>query len=162
MLYLLEENAYYFDDHSTIGEVEGMAEILVLAIHRTYSDMVSELGPNMTSWMYGNHHIIYIDHLASLTYIGGDEHRGGRHTLNVAGGWSVGGGPSRRMVVNFDDTGKTVNEINNALLEHQIFGGKDLSTEFPEFGNSALYCITEIHTREHIDRLLGALKEVIN
>jgi glycine dehydrogenase subunit 1 len=68
----------------------------------------------------------------------------------------------KEFVVNFDDTGKTVDEINSALLEHKIFGGKDLSTEFPEFGNSALYCITEIHTREHIDRLLGALKEVIN
>ncbi|MHA1927296.1 MAG: penicillin acylase family protein, partial [Candidatus Thorarchaeota archaeon] len=101
---VIEENAYYFDDHSTIGEVEGMEEILVLALHRTYNEMVSELGTNMTSWMYGNHHIIYIDHLASLTYIGGGPHRGGSHTLNVARGWEVGGGPSRRMVVNFDDT----------------------------------------------------------
>ncbi len=101
---IIEENAYYFDDHSTDGEIEEMDEILVLALHRTFNEMVKDLGKNMSSWIYGNHHIIYIDHLASLTFIGGEDHRGGRHTLNVAGGWEVRGGPSRRMVVNFDDT----------------------------------------------------------
>lgn len=67
----------------------------------------------------------------------------------------------KEFVVNFDDTGKTVDEINSALLKHRIFGGKDLSSEFPELGNSALFCITEIHTQEHISHLVGALKEVI-
>ena len=33
-----------------------------------------------------------------------------------------------------------------ALREHGIFGGKDLSAEFPELGQIALYCVTEIHT----------------
>lgn len=48
-------------------------------------------------------------------------------------------GPSfREFVVNFDDTGKTVAEINTALLAQGIFGGKELNQEFPELGNSAL------------------------
>ncbi|MEM3602417.1 MAG: aminomethyl-transferring glycine dehydrogenase, partial [Candidatus Bathyarchaeia archaeon] len=65
------------------------------------------------------------------------------------------------FVVNFDDTGMSVAEINEALLKRKIFGGKDLSREFPELGNSALYCVTEVHTKEDIDRLVTALKEVI-
>ena len=34
-----------------------------------------------------------------------------------------------------------------ALREHGIFGGKDLSRDFPELGQSALYCVTEVHAR---------------
>jgi glycine dehydrogenase subunit 1 len=63
-------------------------------------------------------------------------------------------------VVNFDKAGKTVKEINKALLDYKIFGGKDLSKEFPELGRSALYCVTEIKTKEDIDMLVKALKQV--
>lgn len=67
----------------------------------------------------------------------------------------------KEFVVNFDGTGKPVAEINQALLAQEIFGGKDLAQEFPELGNSALYCVTEVHTRDDIDRLVNALKEVV-
>lgn len=67
----------------------------------------------------------------------------------------------KEFVVNFDGTGKTVAEINKALLAREIFGGKDLTREFPELGNSALYCVTEVHTQDDIDRLVAALKEVV-
>ena len=67
----------------------------------------------------------------------------------------------KEFVVNFDGTGKTVAEINLGLMACQIFGGKDLTKEFPELGNSALYCVTEIHTKADIDRLVNALTEVI-
>jgi glycine dehydrogenase subunit 1 len=66
----------------------------------------------------------------------------------------------KEFVVSFDGTGRTVDEINRDLLARGIFGGKDLSTEFPELGQSALYCVTEVHTREQIDRLADALEEV--
>jgi glycine dehydrogenase subunit 1 len=66
----------------------------------------------------------------------------------------------KEFVVNFDKTGKSVARINKALRRHRIFGGKDISREFPELGQSALYCVTEVHTREDIDRLASALKEV--
>ena len=65
------------------------------------------------------------------------------------------------FVVNFDQTGKKVMDINQALLEYEIFGGTDLSSQFPELGQSALYCVTEIHTKTTIDRLVKTLKEVI-
>ena len=67
----------------------------------------------------------------------------------------------KEFVVNFDGTGRTVAEINQALLAREIFGGKDLTAEFPELGNSALYCVTEVHTKDDIDRLVGVLKEVV-
>ena len=66
----------------------------------------------------------------------------------------------KEFVINFDNTGKTVEEINDALLNIGIFGGKDLTRDFPELGASALYCVTEIHTKADIDRLVGALREV--
>ena len=65
------------------------------------------------------------------------------------------------FVVGFGDTQKTVASINQALLERGIFGGKDLSGEFPELGESALYSVTEIHTKADIDRLVKALQEVV-
>lgn len=67
----------------------------------------------------------------------------------------------KEFVVDFNATGKTVKEINRELLEKGIFGGKDLSSEFPELGQSALYCVTEIHTKTDIDRLITAIEEVL-
>ncbi len=67
----------------------------------------------------------------------------------------------REFVVNFDDTGQTVVEINERLRARGIFGGKDLSGEFPELGQSALYCVTEIHTQADIDRLAHNIADVI-
>lgn len=67
----------------------------------------------------------------------------------------------KEFIINFDDTGRKVSEINKNLLDYGIFGGKDLSEEFPELGNSALYCITEVHRKEDIDRLADALKKVL-
>jgi glycine dehydrogenase subunit 1 len=66
----------------------------------------------------------------------------------------------KEFVVDFTDTGKTVAEINAALLSRGIFGGKDLSMDFPVLGQSALYCVTEIHAREDIDCLVAALAEI--
>jgi glycine dehydrogenase subunit 1 len=67
----------------------------------------------------------------------------------------------KEFVVHFDATGKTVAEINKALLARGIFGGKDLTKEFPELGHSALYCVTEVHTKDDMDRLVNALKEIV-
>jgi glycine dehydrogenase subunit 1 len=67
----------------------------------------------------------------------------------------------KEFVVNFDATGKTVQGINEGLRKHRIFGGKDISKEFPELGQSALYCVTEVHSKADIDRLASALREVI-
>jgi glycine dehydrogenase subunit 1 len=67
----------------------------------------------------------------------------------------------KELVVSFAGTGKTVADINKALLERKIFGGKDLSAWFPRLGQSALYCVTEVHTKGDLDALVGALKEIL-
>ena len=67
----------------------------------------------------------------------------------------------KEFVINFDGTGKTVKDLNKALMDYQIFGGIDLSEDFLEWGRSALYCVTEIHSKEDIDKLAECLKEVI-
>jgi glycine dehydrogenase subunit 1 len=67
----------------------------------------------------------------------------------------------KEFVVNLKDTGMTVEDINKSLLEQGIFGGKDLTMEFPELGNCALYCVTEVHTKDDIDRLVQALKDCL-
>jgi glycine dehydrogenase subunit 1 len=67
----------------------------------------------------------------------------------------------KEFVVNFDLTPKTVGEINQGLLNQGIIGGKDLSEDFPQLGKSALFCVTETHTKDEIDRLINALNEVV-
>jgi glycine dehydrogenase subunit 1 len=67
----------------------------------------------------------------------------------------------KEFVVNFDGTGQSVADINRSLLAKGIFGGKDLSREFPELGHSALFSVTEVHTQADIDRLVAALSEVV-
>jgi glycine dehydrogenase subunit 1 len=67
----------------------------------------------------------------------------------------------KEFVVNFDDTARTVTDINRRLRAHGIFGGKDLSRDFPTLGQSALYCVTEAHTADDIDRLTRTLEEVL-
>ena len=67
----------------------------------------------------------------------------------------------KEFVVDFNGTGKSVADINKALLERKIHGGKDLSKMFPSLGQSALYCVTEVHTKGDLDALVGALKEIL-
>jgi glycine dehydrogenase subunit 1 len=67
----------------------------------------------------------------------------------------------KEFVVNFDGAGRTVADIHRALLARGIFGGRDLTQDFPKLGASALYCVTEVHTQADIDRLVDALKEVV-
>ncbi|MDH4315993.1 MAG: aminomethyl-transferring glycine dehydrogenase subunit GcvPA [Gammaproteobacteria bacterium] len=66
----------------------------------------------------------------------------------------------KEFVVNFDSTGKQVHEINRALLKHGIFGGLDLSRHFPELGQSALFCVTEMHNEQDLMLLAEKLREV--
>ena len=66
----------------------------------------------------------------------------------------------KEFVVNFDETGKSVAEVNAGLRERGIFGGIDLSRDFPELGQAALYCVTEVHSADDLERLAGAVQEV--
>jgi glycine dehydrogenase subunit 1 len=67
----------------------------------------------------------------------------------------------KEFVVDFAGTGKTVADINEALLAERIFGGKDLGESFGELKNCALYAVTEVTAREDIDHLVGALRAIL-
>jgi glycine dehydrogenase subunit 1 len=67
----------------------------------------------------------------------------------------------KEFVVDFTGTGKSVAAINQALLGRGIFGGRDLGRDFPGLAGSALFCVTEVHTKDDIDSLAAALEEVL-
>jgi glycine dehydrogenase subunit 1 len=67
----------------------------------------------------------------------------------------------KEFTVNFNETRLSVKEIHKKLLQHKIHGGKDISKEFPEFGETALYCITEMHSKEEIERLGATLERIL-
>ena len=52
---------------------------------------------------------------------------------------------------------KPVAEINAHLESRGIVGGLDVGTHFT---NGLLFCVTEVSTRDHINRLIEALAEV--
>jgi glycine dehydrogenase subunit 1 len=70
------------------------------------------------------------------------------------------GGFFKEFVVDFTGTGRTVRGINAALRERGIFGGGDISA-FPELGQAALYCVTEMHEDGDIERLAADLREIV-
>ncbi len=65
----------------------------------------------------------------------------------------------QEFTVNFGD--RRVADLHEKLLKHQIHGGKDVSKEFPELGETALYCVTEVHSKEDIDALAAALERIL-
>jgi glycine dehydrogenase subunit 1 len=71
-------------------------------------------------------------------------------------------GHFKEFTVNFDKTGLSVKDIHEKLLQQKIHGGKDISKEFPEFGETALYCVTEMHSKEGLERLAVALEEILH
>ena len=62
----------------------------------------------------------------------------------------------KEFVVRFEHT--RVRDVNRRLLDAGIFGGVDLSHDFPELGEAALYSVTEIHSKADIDRLADAIE----
>jgi len=65
----------------------------------------------------------------------------------------------KEFTVQFEN--KKVEEINQSLLDKRLHGGKSLTAEFPEFGETALFCVTERHTKDDIDLLASALEEAL-
>jgi glycine dehydrogenase subunit 1 len=49
------------------------------------------------------------------------------------------------------ETAADPHEANNHLLEKKIIGGFPLKRFYPELGNAALWCCTELNTKEQID-----------
>lgn len=67
----------------------------------------------------------------------------------------------KEFVVNFDGTNRSTAQINKALLDRGIFGGHDLSVDFPQMGQCALYAVTEGHTQADLDQLVSVLSQIL-
>jgi glycine dehydrogenase subunit 1 len=67
----------------------------------------------------------------------------------------------KEFVVDFSATGKSVAEINSALLEKGIFGGIDLGKTDTGMLGKSLYCVTEMCSKEDIDYLVKSVREVL-
>jgi len=63
--------------------------------------------------------------------------------------------------LNFDETKKSVKEINESLRAEGIFGCVDLSGTHPDLGQSGLFAVTEVHNASDIDRLADALQRAV-
>jgi glycine dehydrogenase subunit 1 len=67
----------------------------------------------------------------------------------------------KEFTVNFDESKVGVEHVHRELLKRGIHGGKIIKNEFPEFGETALYCVTEVHSRGDIERLALNLKSIL-
>jgi glycine dehydrogenase subunit 1 len=54
-----------------------------------------------------------------------------------------------------------VDLLNAELRDRGLIGGYDLSGVYPELGQVALFCVTEMRTREEIEALVTALEEIV-
>lgn len=67
----------------------------------------------------------------------------------------------KEFVVRFEN-GITARQVHEGLLRYGLHGGKILTDDFPELGESMLFCVTEIHSQEVIDALVKAVKEIVS
>ncbi|MGY5857929.1 MAG: penicillin acylase family protein [Candidatus Thorarchaeota archaeon] len=136
--FIVTDNAYYFDDHSTVP-VETRDEILVQALFSAI-DRLTEEWVDEPDWVYGNRHIVYIDHLASFTYIGGGPRRGG-NTIDVAGGWTNTHGPSTRLIA----------DMSNIEISYMAYpGGQSGNIFSPHWDDMfVLWNAFDEHTEQH-------------
>jgi glycine dehydrogenase subunit 1 len=64
----------------------------------------------------------------------------------------------QEFTVNFK---RRVDDVHKSLLKLGIHDGRDVSGDFPELGETALYCVTETHAKEDIDALVDALEGIM-
>jgi glycine dehydrogenase subunit 1 len=67
----------------------------------------------------------------------------------------------KEFTLNTDRKEESIDHFNNELLKRGIQGGHQINKEFPELGNTSLMCVTELHTKDDIDLLIEASKEIM-
>ena len=67
----------------------------------------------------------------------------------------------KEFVVDFSGTGKSVAATNASLREQNIFGGVDLGRDYPELTGCALFCVTEVNTKQSIDRMAACVRQIV-
>ncbi|MCD6485315.1 MAG: aminomethyl-transferring glycine dehydrogenase subunit GcvPA [Candidatus Odinarchaeota archaeon] len=72
-----------------------------------------------------------------------------------------GGVHFKEFLVNFDNVKVSADTVHKELLKRGIHGGHITKSDFPELGDSMLFCVTEIHTKNQIDSLVKALSDIV-
>jgi len=57
--------------------------------------------------------------------------------------------------------GMRLEEINRRLVGQGVHGGIDLGNHFSELRNTTLLCVTEMHMKEDVERLVTAIENVV-
>jgi len=67
----------------------------------------------------------------------------------------------QEFVVSFKGATGTLARLDKSLISHGVHGGKSLVKDFPELGESALICVTEVHSTEAIDKLRLLIEKLL-
>jgi len=67
----------------------------------------------------------------------------------------------KEFVVQFEND-VTAWGVHEGLLERGLHGGRILTDEFPSLGESMLFCVTEVHSKETIDKLIQAIESIVS
>jgi glycine dehydrogenase subunit 1 len=67
----------------------------------------------------------------------------------------------KEFVVQFEKS-ITAKDVHDGLLERGLHGGRILKDEFPVLGESMLFCVTEVHSKETIDELIRAVEDIVS
>jgi glycine dehydrogenase subunit 1 len=67
----------------------------------------------------------------------------------------------QEFVISLQGKNNSVSSVNNRLIARGIHGGRDLSKNFPELGESMLMCVNEMHSTSMIENLCTGLETVL-
>lgn len=67
----------------------------------------------------------------------------------------------KEFTVGFNETGMRLQDLERRLLGEGIQIGAPVTRNLPELGETAVFCVTESHSKEDIDRLCSALTEAL-
>jgi len=67
----------------------------------------------------------------------------------------------KEFVLNLNTNRARIEGVHEKLLEKGVQGGRIIKHDFPRYGESAVYCVTETHSQEDIDKLTAALRAAL-
>ncbi|MDO8055895.1 MAG: glycine dehydrogenase, partial [Candidatus Hermodarchaeota archaeon] len=67
----------------------------------------------------------------------------------------------KEFVVKIEQPNKSIRSILNRIQQEHVLAGIPLDTSFPDFGESALVCVTEQHSQEQIDHLVDIFRRAV-
>lgn len=66
----------------------------------------------------------------------------------------------KEFVVKFEN-GISAQQVHKELLKRDFHGGRLLTEDFPELGETMLLCVTEFHSKEIIDEFVSTVEEIV-